>query len=157
MQSSEDSAGAARSSRQVAAVTVTRSVDRWRLLRLVLGVTGLFYLVTGLWPLLTRVLPLHALFSATRLANNTFPSDAALGLTALIGVLLLLAALRTKPDSLIIGLGAASAVLYALLDVRWRPTLGWRVLPDLIAEIVIALVLIVLYAAARLYDRRHGS
>ncbi|MGN6759412.1 MAG: hypothetical protein ACTHMJ_23840 [Thermomicrobiales bacterium] len=157
MQSSEESA-AAQPRQQYAAVTVTRSVDRWRLLRLVLGLAGLYYLVTGLWPFLTRALPLHALFSATRLAaGHTFPADAALGLTALTGALLLLAMLRSKPDSLIVGLGAGSAVIYAVLDIYWRPTIGWRVLPDLIAEIVIALVLIVLYAAARLYDRRHGG
>ena len=74
-----------------------------------------------------------------------------------VPLLLLLAMLRSKPDSLIVGLGAGSAVIYAVLDIYWRPTIGWRVLPDLIAEIVIALVLIVLYAAARLYDRRHGG
>jgi len=158
MQSSEESAATAQPRQQYAAVTVTHSVDRWRLLRLVLGLAGLYYLVTGLWPFLTRALPLHALFSATRLAaSTTFPADAALGLTTLIGALLLLSVLRTRPDSLIVSLGAASAVIYAILDAYWRPTIGWRVLPDLIAEIAIALALIVLYAAARLYDRRHGS
>ena len=32
--------------------TVARTLDRWRLLRLVLGLQGLYYLVVGLWPLL---------------------------------------------------------------------------------------------------------
>src|SRR5690349_175440 len=52
------------------AITTTATVDRWRVLRLVFAIQGLYYLVAGLWPLLARVLPLPHLFSATRLGTD---------------------------------------------------------------------------------------
>ena len=50
--------------------TTTTTLDWWRLLRLIFVIQGLYYAITGLWPLLARVLPLPHLFSATSLGTN---------------------------------------------------------------------------------------
>src|SRR4051794_38722751 len=104
------------------AITTTRTLDRWRLLRFVCGVQGLYYLITGLWPLLHRIAPIRALFTATNLTGANYPTETLLALTTLIGLLLFLAAPRPRPDGFVVGLGAGTALAFFILEWRFRDT-----------------------------------
>ncbi len=105
--------------------TVARTLDRWRLLRLVLGLQGLYYLLAGLWPLL-HLRSFVWVFGEKR---DLFQLDVTSALIIAIGAILLLtAARRPRPDGLLVSLGAASAAALALvvalaviyLTARWH-------------------------------------
>lgn len=135
-------------------ITTTRTLDPWRLLRFVCGLQGLYYLITGLWPLLHRFTPIRALFSATNLTGTTYPITMLLALTALIGVLLIVAAIRPRPDGSMIGLGAGTALAFFVLEWRFRGSLRRAVYVDLVVELAFALALLVIFGAAALAERR---
>ena len=128
-------------------------LNHWRLLRLVFALQGLYYLVTGAWPLLTRVAPLPALFSATSLGGG-FAGTLVQALTALLGVVLLLAVIRSKPDGLLVGLGAGAAALFFLTELRFRTALHGLIYADMVLEVVFFLALGLFYLSAILGDRR---
>lgn len=128
-------------------------LNHWRLLRLVFVLQGLYYLVTGAWPLLVRVAPLPALFSATSLGGG-FAGTLVQALTALLGVVLLLAVARSKPDGLLVGLGAGAAAIFFLTELRFRSALHGLVYADMVLEAVFFLALGLCYLSAIVGDRR---
>ena len=138
------------------AITVTRTLDRWRLLRLVCGLQGLYYLITGLWPILHRLVGLP-LYSATNQAGADYATAMLPALTALIGAVLLLAAGRARPDGLLVGLGAATALAFGAGQLRFRHALHWPIYLDIAAEALFILGLLGIYAAARLAERRRRT
>ena len=69
---------------------VARTLDRWRLLRLVLGVQGLGYLLAGLWPFL-HLRSFVWVFGEQR---DLFQLDVTSALLIAIGAILLLTAAR---------------------------------------------------------------
>lgn len=133
--------------------TTTMTLDWWRLLRLVFAIQGLYYMITGLWPLLARVLPLPQLFSATSLGTN-FNGTLIQALSALLGLVFLTTVTRPRPDWLLVGLGAGSALVFFLTGLRFRSALGGRVFLDLIPELLLFVAMIVVYLAALISDRR---
>lgn len=134
-------------------ITTTATVDRWRVLRLVFAIQGLYYAITGLWPLLARVLPLPHLFSATRLGTD-FASTQIHALVALLGLVLLATVARPRPDGYLVGLGAGAALAFFLTELRFRGVLSGWVYVDLVLEIVLLVALVVTYLAAIIHDRR---
>jgi hypothetical protein len=144
------------SAQSPAPVTVTTTLDRWRLLRLVFGLQGLYYAITGLWPLLARALPLPGLFSATTLTTD-FASTLIHALTALIGLVLLLTVTRPRPDAPLVGLGAGAALAFFLVELRYRDVLRRAVYADLVLELLFLVAMLVIYLAALLHDRRRRS
>jgi len=137
-------------------ITTTTTVDRWRVLRLVFAVQGLYYAITGLWPLLARILPLPHLFSATRLGTD-FASTQIHALVALLGLVLLATVARPRPDGFLVGLGAGSALVFFLTELRFRSALSGWVYVDLVVEIVLLLAMLVVYLAAIIHDRRRKA
>jgi hypothetical protein len=137
-------------------VTETRTIDWWRVLRLVFAIQGLYYAITGLWPLLARVLPLPHLFSATSLGTD-FASTLILGLTSLLGLIFLATVTRRRPDGLLVCLGAGSALVFFLTGLLFREVLGGRVFLALIPELLFLVAMIFVYLAAIIRDRRQRS
>ena len=129
------------------------TLNYWRLLRLTFVLQGLYYLVTGAWPLLARVAPLPTLFSATSLGGG-FAGTLVQALTALLGGVLLLAVIRPKPDGLLVGLGLGAAAIFFLTELRFRAALHGLIYADLVLEALFALALAICYLAAILGDRR---
>lgn len=144
-----------RSSATAATVPATAKaqLNYWRILRLVFAVQGLYYAVTGLWPLLARVAPIPALFSATNLGGG-FAGTLVQALTALLGVVLLLTVTRPRPDGLLVGLGLGAAAAFFLTELRFRTALHGLIYADLAAEAIFFLVLGIGYLAAVIADRR---
>ena len=129
----------------------TRALDRWRLLRLILGVQGCFSLLLGLWPLL------HPRSFAWLVGErrDLFQLDATSALLAVVGaVLLLAAALRPRPDGLLVTLGAASNLALALMDWRHAGDIRAIYWLDFAVRLLFAIALLVVYLAARWHDRR---
>ncbi len=132
---------------------VTRTLDRWRLLRLILGVQGCDFLLIGLWPLLH--LGSFAWLVGER--RDLFQLDATSALMAVVGaVLLLAAALRPRPDGLLVTLGVASNLALALID--WRHAGDVRAIYwlDFAIRLLFAVALLVVYLTAWWHDRRRG-
>lgn len=129
------------------------TVDRWRLLRLVFALQGTYYVVTGLWPLLARALPLPRLFSATNLGTD-FASTMIQALTLLVGGVLLLTVTRPRPDGLLVGLGLGGALAFFLTELRFRTALRGLVYADLVLEVLFFFALLTIYLAALWKDRR---
>lgn len=136
-----------------APATVNVRLNYWRLLRLVFAVQGLYYAVTGLWPLLARVAPLPALFSATNLGSG-FAGTIVQALTSLFGLVLLLTVTRSRPDGLLVGLGVGAAAAFFLTELHFRTALRGLIYADLVAEVVFVLALGICYLAAVIADRR---
>ena len=128
-------------------------LNYWRILRLVFAIQGLYYAVTGLWPLLARVAPLPALYSVTALGGG-FAGTAVQALTALLGVVLLLAVTRPRPDGLLVGLGVGAAAAFFLTELQFRAALPWPIYIDLVVEVLFFLVLGIGYLAALVAERR---
>lgn len=143
-------------SAQATAPLPVATVDRWRLLRLVFAVQGLYYVVTGLWPLLARVSPLPPLFSATNLGGD-FADTLIQALTLLVGAVLLLTVARPRPDGLLVGLGLGGALAFFLVELRFRTALRGLVYADLALEVVFFFAMLVIYLAALWKDRRTPS
>ncbi len=128
-------------------------LNYWRVLRLVLAVQGLYYLITGFWPLLARIVAIPALPSAMHLQRD-FPSTMVQALVALIGLILFLAAFRRQPDLMLVGLGLGAAITFFATEVQYRTSLSGLIYIDLIVEALFFLVLAFLYLTARVADRR---
>ncbi len=155
--------GAGRSMRQLTAPrelapadespTVAQTLDRWRLLRLVLGFQGLYYLLTGLWPLL-HLRSFVWVFGEKR---DLFQLDVTSALIITIGAILLLAAARRpRPDGLLVSLGAASAVALALVELKHAGAIRPVVWIDFAVELHFAVALAVIYLTARWHERRRS-
>lgn len=131
-------------------VTVTRTLDHWRLLRLVLGAQGLGFLSIGLWPLAH----LRSFVWAFGERGSVFQLYLTAALLVVIGAVLLLAALRSRPDPLLValGLGAGGAVL--LTEWQARHLLHPIVWLHFALEAILVILLLGTYLAARWRERR---
>ncbi len=132
----------------------SRTLDLWRLLRLVCGLQGAYYLVTGLWPLLDRLFALPGPYSVTHLAARAYGSDLVAALTALIGLALLISSSRVRPDGLFTGLGFGTALAFLIVGWRYRGEFGGWIYLVLLVELLFALALAASFAAAVINDRR---
>jgi hypothetical protein len=134
--------------------TTARTLDLWRLLRLVCGVQGGYYLLTGLWLLADRFINLPGPWSVTRLTGRDFGNDVVVGLTVLIGIILLVSTQRQRPDGLFTGLGFGTALAFFVAEWRYRgPFSNWIYL-ELLVELVFMLALFGSFWAAVIADRR---
>ncbi len=132
---------------------VTRTLDRWRLLRLVLGLQGLGYLLAGLWPFL-HLRSFAWVFGEQR---DRFQLDVSAALLIAIGAILLLAAARRpRPDGLLVSLGAASAVALALVELKHAGAIRPVIWLGFAVELLFAVALAVIYSTARWHERRRG-
>lgn len=128
-------------------------LNYWRLLRLTFALQGLYYLVTGAWPLLARVAPLPALFSATNLGGG-LAGTLIQALTALLGGVLFLVVARAKPDGLLVGLGLGAAAIFFLAELRFRTALHGLIYADMVLEATFFMALGLCYLFAIVGDRR---
>jgi hypothetical protein len=134
--------------------TVARTLDRWRLLRLVLGLQGLYYLLAGLWPLL-HLRSFVWVFGEKR---DLFQLDVTSALIIAIGVILLLtAARRPRPDGPLVSLGAASAAALALAELKHAGAFRPVTWVDFAVELLFAVALAVVYITARWHERRRAG
>ena len=132
---------------------VVRTLDRWRLLRLVLGLQGLYYLLAGLWPFL-HLRSFVWVFGEKR---DLFQLDVASALIVAIGAILLLAAARRpRPDGLLVSLGAASALALALVGLKHAGAIRPVVWIDFAVELLFSVALAVIYLTARWHERRRS-
>lgn len=136
------------------AYTVTRTRDLWRLLRLVCGIQGAYYLITGLWPLLDRFAPLPGPWSVTNLTARAFGTDIVVALTALIGLILLISTSRPRPDGLFTGLGLGTALTFLVAGWRYRGSFNGWIYLELLVELLFILALFGSFWAAVIADRR---
>ena len=134
--------------------TVARTLDRWRLLRLVLGLQGLYYLLAGLWPLL-HLRSFVWVFGEKR---DLFQLDVTSALIIAIGAILLLtAARRTRPDGLLVLLAAASAASLALVELSHAGAIRPVVWLDFAVELLFVVALAVIYLTARWHEHRRAG
>ena len=132
---------------------VVRTLDRWRLLRLVLGLQGLYYFLAGLWPFL-HLRSFVWVFGEKR---DLFQLDVTSALIVAIGAILLLAAARRlRPDGLLVSLGAASALALARVALTHAGGLRPVVWIDFGVELLLAVGLTVIYLTAWWHERRRG-
>jgi hypothetical protein len=115
--------------------------NRWR--RLAIMAQGLYYILTGLWPL--------AHFSTysrvVALPVNPFQAQVFGAVLVVIGAHFMEAGRREPPGPSVTLLGLAVAGAIAVVDMVWLPRLGsvsalWI---DLVAEVAIAVALVVFY------------
>jgi hypothetical protein len=134
--------------------TTSRTLDLWRLLRLVCGVQGAYYLLTGLWLLADRFVNLPGPWSVTELTGRNFGNDVVVALTTLIGLIMLISTSRARPDGLFTGLGFGTALTFFVAAWRYRgPFSNWIYL-ELIVELIFMLALFGAFWAAVIADRR---
>lgn len=116
---------------------------RNRFRRLAIMAQGLYYILTGLWPLAH-----FASFSrAVALPVNPFQAQAFGAVLVVIGAHFMEAGRRAPPGSSATLLGIAVAGAIAVVDMVWLPRLAsasalWV---DLVAEVAIAVALVVFY------------
>jgi hypothetical protein len=134
--------------------TETRKVEFWRVLRLLCGLQGAYYLITGLWLLLDRFVAVPGPFSVLHLDTRTFDTDLIVALTALIGLIMAVSSARARPDGLFTGLGFGTAVAFVVVGWRYRSGFSNWLYLELFVEVVIALALFVSFWAAVIADRR---
>ena len=134
--------------------TETRTVDFWRLLRLVCGLQGAYYLLTGLWLLLDRFVAVPGPFSVLHLTDRTLGTDLVVALTTLIGLILAVSSARVRPDGLFTGLGFGTALAFIIVGWHYRGTLSNGVYLELFVEVVFALALFISFWTAVIADRR---
>lgn len=115
--------------------------DRWR--RWVLAGQGVYYVVTGLWPLLH----FSSFARVVAFQVNAFQAQAFAALMLVVGGCLLEAARREPPGPFptLLGIGVAGAI--AVVSLVWLPRLAvasglWL---DLAVEVAIAIALAALY------------
>jgi hypothetical protein len=137
-------------------VTVTRELDRWRLLRFLLGVQGLFYLLSGAWPFAHLRSFSWVLGGLTVAPGNVFQFDLAAGLIITVGVVLLLAALRARPDWLLVLLAVGANGCFIALDIRNRHTISAGYWADFAVAALLTLALLVVSLTTLLHERRRG-
>ncbi|MEE9134115.1 MAG: hypothetical protein V3U13_11195 [Gemmatimonadota bacterium] len=115
--------------------------DRWR--RRVLAGQGVYYILTGLWPLIH----FSSFADAVAMQLNPFQSHAFAAVIVVVGGSLLEAARREPPGPFPTLLGAAVAAAISIVSLWWLPRLGeasvlWV---DLVLEVALAVALILLY------------
>jgi len=115
--------------------------DRWR--RWVLLGQGVYYVLTGLWPLID----FHSFARFVALQVIPFQAQALAAVLVVLGASLIEAARRQPPGPYPTMLGAAVAGAIAVVSLFWLPRLGavsglWI---DLAIELAIAAALILLY------------
>ena len=136
------------------AYTTTRTLDLWRLLRLVCGIQGGYYLLTGLWLLIDRFIDLPGPWSVMQLTSRAFGTDIVVSLTALIGLILLISATRARPDGLFTGLGLGTALTFLVAGWRYRGAFNGWIYLELLVELFFILALFGSFWAADIADRR---
>jgi len=134
--------------------TQTRAIDFWRILRLVCGLQGAYYLITGLWLLLDRFVAVPGPFSVLHLDNRTLGTDLIVALTALIGLVLAISSARVRPDGLFTGLGFGTALAFIVVGWRYRGVFSRWIYLELFVEVVFALALFLAFWTAVIADRR---
>lgn len=135
-------------------VTVTRELDRWRLLRFVLGVQGLFYLLSGAWPFVHLRSFSWVLGGLTVAPGNVYQFDLAAALIITVGVVLLLAALRPRPDWLLALLGVGANGCFIALDIRNWHRIGAGYWADFAVVALLTLALLLVSLLTVLHERR---
>jgi len=115
--------------------------NRWR--RLTLMAQGLYYILTGLWPLAH----FSSFSRAVALPVNPFQAQAFGAVLVVVGAHFVEVGRREPPGSSATLLGIAVAGAIAVVDMVWLPRLGsvsalWI---DLIAEVAIAVALVLFY------------
>lgn len=115
--------------------------DRWR--RRLLAGQGIYYLLTGLWPLVHFA----SFADAVALQITPFQAQAFGAVIAVVGGSLIDSVRRGPPGPQPTALGVAVAGAIALVSLLWLPRLaGWSALwLDLTIEVAIALALVLLY------------
>lgn len=131
-------------------IAVTRHVDRWRLLRLILGVQGLYYVVAGLWPFLH----LQSFLWVVGPKLDPFQLSVTAALIVAIGASLLAAAVRSRPSASAVVLGMGTALAFIAVDLRFRPSLRAPYWVDFAVEVGLALACALAYLAAAWQERR---
>lgn len=131
----------------------TEKKDRWR--RGVLLAQGVYYVLTGLWPIVhfpsfARVVAIHII---------PFQAHAFSALIVVIGASLIEAARRGPPGSYPTLLGAAVAGAIALVELIWLPRLAaagglWL---DFVVEVALVTALLVLYPRTQAEPSRTTS
>lgn len=140
----------AQSTDQLRPVAVTRHLDRWRLLRLILGVQGLYYAVTGLWPFLH----LRSFLWVVGPKLDRFQLSVTAALIVAIGASLLAAATRSRPSASAAVLSIAAALAFVVVDLRFRPILRAPYWVDFAVEVGFALSCALVYLGAAWQERR---
>ncbi len=115
--------------------------DRWR--RRVIAAQGIYYLLTGIWPL--AHFPSFA--GAVGLQINAFQAQSFGAVIAVVGATLAEASRKEPPGAYPTALGIAVAGAVALVSLVWLPRTGagsalWV---DLTIEVAFAVALVVLY------------
>ncbi len=134
--------------------TETRTIDFWRILRLICGLQGGYYLITGGWLLLDRFVAVPGPFSVLHLDNRSLGTDIIVALTTLIGLIMAVSSARIRPDGLFTGLGFGTALTFIIVGWRYRGGLSNWFYLELVAEVVFVLALFVCFWAAVIADRR---
>ena len=119
--------------------------DRWR--RWALGGQGVYYVATGLWPLLH----FDSFADVVAFQVNPFQAQAFAAVIIVVGLALLEAARREPPGPFPTLLGIAVAGAISVVSLTWLPRLGaasglWA---DLAVEVAFAVALGVLYPRAQ--------
>lgn len=135
---------------QLRPIAVTRHVDRWRLLRLILGVQGLYYVVTGLWPFLH----LRSFLWVVGPKLDRFQLGVTAALIVAIGASLLAAAVRSRPSGSAAVLSIGAAVAFIAVDLRFRAILRAPYWVDFVVEAGFALACALVYVTAAWQERR---
>jgi len=118
----------------------------------VLGGQGLYYVVTGLWPLLH----FDSFADVVAFQVNPFQAQAFAAVIIVVGGSLLESARREPPGPFPTLLGIAVASAIAIVSLTWLPRLDaasglWA---DLAVEVAIAIALAVTYPRARPEESR---
>lgn len=115
--------------------------NRWR--RLAITAQGLYYILTGLWPLAH----FSSFSRAVALPVNPYQAQVLGAILVVVGAHFMEAGRRDAPGSSATLLGIAVAGAIAVVDMVWLPRLGsvsalWI---DLVVEVAIAVALVVFY------------
>lgn len=135
---------------QLRPIAVTRRVDRWRLLRLILALQGLYYVMTGVWPFLH----LRSFLWVVGPKLDRFQLSVTSALIVAIGASLLAAAVRSRPSASAAVLSIASALAFIAVDLRFRSILRAPYWVDFAVEVAFALACALVYLAAAWQERR---
>jgi hypothetical protein len=139
---------------EVVPYTEKRQVDFWRVLRLVCGLQGTYYLITGFWLLLDRFVAVPGPFSVLQLDNRSFGTDLIAALTALIGLVMVVSSSRARPDGLFTGLGFGTALAFIVVGWHYRSGFSNWLYLELFVEVLFALALFLTFWTAVIADRR---
>lgn len=135
---------------QLRPIAVTRHVDRWRLLRLILGGQGVYYVLTGLWPFLH----LRSFTWVVGPKPDLFQLSVTSALIVAIGVALFAAAVRQRPSASAAVLSIAAALAFIVVDLRFRSLLRAPYWVDFAVEVGFVAATALVYLAAVWQERR---